>query len=601
MTLLASPRADRPAAEARGGRVRPSRYAAFQAPSAALSSVVPRFGRWFLSLIRFLIVMRWNALAGHDTPVRRAIHARRLVESMGPVAICIAQQIAMRLDILPLEYATEFSRLSDTAPPMSLAYAVGRIQAATGGSLTEIFEAIDPKPILSDAVSCVYQAILRDGTKVAVKVRRAEALRAIAAEHAAVDLLLRLFGWVGDVRDELLRGFRSELRPLLFEAVNFTRVARLQRIFRRDAKKHRLEYLSAAKVFPRLSGADVIVSEFISGVWLDEVVDAHESGDLPALEKLAAMDIEPEMCGRRLLHVCWWGFFESMFFSELPRASQIVVQPGGRLTFVNLGSTGSLNQRHRRLLVRALERLADHDVEGAVELLMQLLMPMPPIDLYEFTKTLEKRIWDGLLTVENPGRPWWERTGTALWLAVLRTSREHRVPIRHEISRMMQSACVYDHLAARLWPRFRLLKEFRRYRDEQHRREARVTLRRMEKHGERGGGALVAEARKVSRQVVLQLETAIDNLPLRYSSVVQKAAYSTQQLLLLLLTWAKVGLWLTALRSAFVWIVTRRLDPLVAARWVVGQAIFYGVGLFLVVLTIRRVLFRLSDVDRKRG
>src|SRR5262249_8277505 len=155
-------------------------------------------------------------------------------ESMGPVAIRVAQQISMRLDILPLEYATEFSRLSDAAPPMGLAYAVQRIQAATGGTITEVFEGFDPKPILSDAASCVYQAILRDGTKVAVRVRRAEALRAIAAEHAAVDLLLRLFGWVGDLRDELLRTFRTELRPLLFEALNFTRVARLQRIFRKD-------------------------------------------------------------------------------------------------------------------------------------------------------------------------------------------------------------------------------------------------------------------------------------------------------------------------------------------------------------------------------
>src|SRR5262249_33605945 len=129
------------------------------------------------------------------------------------------------------------------------------------------------------------------------------------------------------------------------------------------------------------------------------------------------------------------------------------------------------------------ERLADYDVEGAVELVLQLLMPMPPIDLYEFSKAMEKRIFDGLFSMENPGRPWWERTGTAMWLAILRTAREYRVPARIALSRLMQSACLYDHMAARLWPGVRLLREFRRYRDAQHRREAKVAVRQLQERG----------------------------------------------------------------------------------------------------------------------
>jgi predicted unusual protein kinase regulating ubiquinone biosynthesis (AarF/ABC1/UbiB family) len=309
------------------------------------------------------------------------------------------------------------------------------------------------------------------------------------------------------------------------------------------------------------------------------------------------MGIEPARCGRRLMHACWWGFFESMFFSELPGASQIVVEPGGRLTFINLGNTGSLGQRHRRLIERALERISRHDVEGAVDLILQLLMPTPPIDLYDFTKALERRIWDGLFSLENPGRPWWERTGTALWLAILRTAREHGVPVRIELSRMMQSACLYDHLAARLWPRVRLLREFRRYRDQQHRREARATARDLDKRGGVDVRALTAQALKVARQMSLQLEAVIDNPPVRFGAVIQKAAYAASELLRMLLTWAAVGAFLGAVHLGLAWRASGRPDVVAAARWALGHAAFYAAGLILGVLTIRRVLFRLGDVD----
>jgi predicted unusual protein kinase regulating ubiquinone biosynthesis (AarF/ABC1/UbiB family) len=338
-------------------------------------------------------------------------------------------------------------------------------------------------------------------------------------------------------------------------------------------------------------------------VWLDEVVDAVDSGDEAALEKLRSMGIDPARCGQRLLHVCWWGFFEGMFFSELGSAGQVVVEPGGRLTFVSLGNTSSLSNRHRRLLVGALERVAAYDVESAVELILQLLMPMPPIDLHDFAKAMEGRIWSALFSLENPGNPWWERTGTAFWLAILYTAREYRVPLRLELSRMMQSACLYDHVAARLFPRLRLLREFRRYRDEHHRRQGRRAMRRLEKQSAPGGdgGALIAQAQQVVQQIGQQLDTMTDSLPLRFTSVIQKAAYSASQLLRFVLTWTTVGLIVTAVRVGFVRATSGSLDVVGGARWVVGRTGFYGVGLALLVLTIRRVLYRLGDVDRRDG
>src|SRR5262249_19701713 len=152
-------------------------------------------------------------------------------------------------------------------------------------------------------------------------------------------------------------------------------------------------WLSAADVYLELSSADVTVSEFVSGVWLDEVIAAQESQDTEMLARLEAMNIDPGLCGKRLLNACWWGFFECLFFCEVPAASQIVVRKNGQLVFVALGDTGILGQRQKKLLQAAFHRFARYDVEGAVAMLVQLLMPLPFIDVHEFTHKITTRLW----------------------------------------------------------------------------------------------------------------------------------------------------------------------------------------------------------------
>lgn len=590
---------------ARSPRIRtaPRPADAFRIPTPSILSVSARLPRWLFALARVFVAIAWDRLRGRDTTARRAAHVRRSIESLGPLAVKVAQQISTRVDVWPLEYTAELSRMRDTAPPMRFNDALERVEnaigRAVGRTIEDVFEGFDPEPIVSDSISCVYQAVLRTGEKVAVKVRRPNVLAALSVEHAVVDLLIRGFGLFVS-HPHFTRSLSRELQPLLFETVNFVRVARLQSIFRRETRRHRLRFLNAAKVFLGFCSPDVIVSEFVSGVWLDEVIAAKESNNRDALAKLAAIGIDPDVCGRRLQHISWWGFFEGMFFSELPAASQIVVQPGGCITFVNLGSTTNLDRRHRRLVAIALTRFAEHDVHNGVELLLQLLMPLPAINLHDLTKDVESRVWASIFAMENSNAPWWERTGTALWLAVMDVAREHRVPMRLNVSRMMQSACMYDHLASRLAPDLLLFREFRRYIHEARKRRARLALRDLSDVDDGQSASLLSNARKVARQVSLQGESLIEELPVEYSTAVKKGSYLLSESLSLMLACAKLFLALTVARMGFVWRPALPLDPIAAGIWASSHPVFIALCFAFVLLSARRILFRLGDVDRRK-
>lgn len=583
------------------GTALPPRARGFQPPKPSAGWVVLRLLAWSSAWLWLMVGVFADAVRGRLTVRRRAVHARRALERMGDTAVKIGQQVAMRLDAIPLELANELALLVDVAEPMDFDYAVARIRLAVGGDLSAVFEALDPVPIQSDSIACVYQAVLRDGTKVAVKVRRRDVAEKLAADRLVLQVLTRaLSPLLG--KSELLEHVLDELPQLLFENLDYVRVARLQRIFRRQAKRTGMKYVTAADVHVRLCSEDVIVSEFVSGVWLSEVIAAEENGDEAALAKLAALDIHPAECGRRLLHICWWGFFENFFVCELPSPSHIVVRPGGQLVFVDLGDTSILERGERKRMLTLLERLADHDVDGAVSMLVQLLQPLPYIDVHEFSKRAESAVFARLAAMENAEAALQDRSSAGLWVSLLRLVQDYSIPIRLDISRMIQAMCVYDHMAGRLWPRMRVLKTFKHYLRRSQRRNARRVLERLQRTSRSSGEALspwsrIGQFADLMRRANLWLESAVESVPVQFIALSSKGSHSVSEVIRALALAFEVALFGTVAKIVHDLWQHRTTDVYAALRWVLAQRAFVAVMAVVVMLTIRRIMLRLDDMD----
>ena len=80
----------------------------------------------------------------------------------------------------------------DQAPAFPTEKAIAIIERNLGRPLGEVFEVFDPEPIGSASLACVYQAQLKTGERVAVKVRRPGIGPLIAADLRAMDWILIL-------------------------------------------------------------------------------------------------------------------------------------------------------------------------------------------------------------------------------------------------------------------------------------------------------------------------------------------------------------------------------------------------------------------------
>lgn len=291
---------------------------------------------WFSLLIHFILNVLLDMLFSRDNPERRALHLRHAFERYDGSIIKFGLHLSIRFDLIPWVYCNELSRMYDRMPPFPLGEAIATIERSTGKPLTATFALFDPEPISSTSVACIYQAELLTGEKVIVKVRRPGIGEKFMAEVHALDWLLSLAELLTIFRPGFTQGMRSEIRDSLLEELDFIQEARRQDAFRRAAAKSSKGFFSAPRIHLNLTGEEVVVEEFASGLWLWELITAVEQGNETVLTRAREMNINPKKVAKRLLWVNYWSWSENLFFHGNPQPYNIIIGRDSKLYFIKL-------------------------------------------------------------------------------------------------------------------------------------------------------------------------------------------------------------------------------------------------------------------------
>ncbi|MCP5094732.1 MAG: AarF/ABC1/UbiB kinase family protein, partial [Chloroflexi bacterium] len=368
------------------------------------------------------------------------------------------------------------------------------------------------------------------------------------------------------------------------------------------AKKAKRPYFSAPRVYPQISGEDVIVEEFASGIWLSELLSAVERNDLRALATIRDLNIDPKVVAQRLLWVSYWGLWESVFFHADPHPANIIVQRNNKLVFIDFGSMGALKATRRRTLHEIYNLEKQEDLEGMARLALTLLEPLPPIDTEKVIKAIEDVYWEGLIATRSRHSEWWERTSAQLWLGFFRVTSRFQIPMSFDTVRMIRATLLYDTLAARLDHDIDLGREYRRYvKDagaEARKRLVAETQMRLEK-GLTGRDYLrIEQMIKLGEQAVYQANRLLRLRTFNFSALVGKfvsAVMLSLSLMFQLLGVTAVIVLATSLsQQLFFDIQLSFSDALMQVATNGWYQLLMG---FLTIISIRRITFRLQDKE----
>lgn len=411
-----------------------------------------RMFTWARVILTVMLGNLFDQLLRRDATARRAVRFRQALEEAGGTFVKLGQQLAMRVDLLPWAYCVELSKMLDRMKPFPVEQALEAVERTIKRPWQEVFSVFDPTPVGSASLACVYQAILKDGTKVVVKVRRPGIKELFAADLQVLDWMAGLAEFLTFLRPGFTQKLRVELRDVLMEELDFRREGRLQDIFRRNARKAGWKFFTAAHVHFEYSGDEVLTQEFVSGLWLWEVINIVEGKDPRGRALLRDLNIDPAIVARRILLATFWSMDENVFFHADPHPANILVRSNSELTFIDFGSCGSFNTQQRVALEQMVLCMRNQDVDGMMRATLSLMEPLQPVDLPMLMKYSQDEYMRVLHTFNTPAEytQYWERTSARLWFVLIRTSQKFNLPMNLHMLRMIRSTLLYDSIVLRL-------------------------------------------------------------------------------------------------------------------------------------------------------
>lgn len=557
---------------------------------------------WLYAAYRFALGTLWAKLRSQDTTENRALRLRLTLERMGPTFVKLGQQLAMRPDVLPFTYCAEMSKMLDKVPPFPTEKAIATIEKSTGKTLKEMFAIFDPSPIGSASLACVFQAVLLNGDKVAVKVRRPGIGPILTADLRAFSWLTIIAEQLTLVRPGVLDNLRNDLATMLLEELDFRREARYTELFRKRARDMGQHYITAPRIYFQFSTDEVMVSEFVHGVFMGEVLGAVDLGDEETAAKIAERNIDPQIVSRRMLKIFNWEALENLLFHADPHPANILVQPGNRIVFIDFGSCGRFNDRTRRIWRRIHQALDNEDVGALVESALELMEPLPPIDLYRFKRELELLYWDWFYALESDHAEWYERSTGLFWIKLAGIARRYNVPMTLDTLLMFRTMFAYDSIMYRLWSKLDPEDEYQKYKKSASKRARKRVMKQVRKRVRAGGMTdsdfmRLEEFGRMTSQILDRVQHQLDMPNVSFVSLMGKAAFGVTIVLRLVTLAAAVHL-LALLVAAGIWFFRGESISMWEVFVRITTSVPYQMTLMIMALLIvRRVLMRLEDVD----
>jgi predicted unusual protein kinase regulating ubiquinone biosynthesis (AarF/ABC1/UbiB family) len=109
----------------------------------------------------------------------------------GPI-MKVAQLMATIPDLLPVEYATELTKLQSEAPPMGWAFVRRRMMAELGPDWEKKFSSFEHKPAAAASLGQVHRATAHDGTRLACKLQYPDMKSAVEADLRQLEWLFAI-------------------------------------------------------------------------------------------------------------------------------------------------------------------------------------------------------------------------------------------------------------------------------------------------------------------------------------------------------------------------------------------------------------------------
>lgn len=188
---------------------------------------------------------------------------RQALEELGPTFIKAGQLLSTRPDLISPEYIQELRKLQDNVQVDDFQTVAETFKKQTGKSIDETFKSFEKKPFASASVGQTHYAVLKDGTKVVVKIQHPGVEELVRTDLALFRKALSISKFVPDFEVINVKETLDEIRTALLNEIN-TQVE-IQNGIQFYKLNNNDGIIRVPKVYQNYSTSKVLVNEAMSG------------------------------------------------------------------------------------------------------------------------------------------------------------------------------------------------------------------------------------------------------------------------------------------------------------------------------------------------
>jgi len=371
-----------------------------------------------------------------------AVALRRSFADLGPTFMKLGQLVASSPGLFPPRLSEECRRLLDAAPPIPAAVVRATIARELGAPIEVLFDDFDIEPVAAASIAQVHEARLRDGRRVAVKIRRPRLRHRVERDLRLLHQLARALERAGSlgrsanpvaIIDDFAATLRAELDLRLEAAAMRTFATTLAGSPDRDR-------IVIPSPVDDLVSERVLVMDFVDGAPIDDV-ERHRHLDLEDVLRVA---VRVWLEGV-LLHGCFHGDVH---------AGNLFVATDGRVAFLDFGITGVVAPATRSALATLLPSvLVTRDFGAVVDSLFDLGAARGPVDRDAAARDLDE------LVTPLVGRALGDIAFGEVLDQIIRVATRHRIRLPRELVLVVKQLLYFERYGKAIAPDHQILSD----------------------------------------------------------------------------------------------------------------------------------------------
>ena len=308
---------------------------------------------------------------------------RMALEEMGPAYVKFGQMLSNRNDILPEEMISELQKLQDKVEIQEV-----DIRKKLAEELNiipeEYFQSIDEEPMASASIGQVFRAVLKNGEKVVLKVRRDNIDNVVETDLIIMkDMAKFLEKYDVNAKNINLLYIVETFENMLKKELSLTNERKNIERFENNFKEN--EHIHVPVVYKELSNNRILCMEFIEGIKITDKEKLEEAGFNP--KEIASLGLE-----LYIKQVMKYGFFHAD-----PHPGNIFLGKDGKVIFIDFGAMGTLYPYEIELLEELTLNFLQKDVKKMIATIKELALDYNISD----EKRLERGFYDILSMVDG--------------------------------------------------------------------------------------------------------------------------------------------------------------------------------------------------------